>query len=95
MHYVCIKVPAKDFSTGEWEQKEALVLEKSEWDRIRGHTQFLHKDAEYAEQQNRLQENLKEYSRFTTKDWKNTFQVRKDIAFTYMFSMENKNIRAY
>ncbi|XP_021916362.1 coiled-coil domain-containing protein 173-like isoform X2 [Zootermopsis nevadensis] len=67
-----------DYSTGEWEQKEALVLEKSEWYRIRGHKHFLNKEAEYAEQQHRLHENLKKYSRFMIKDWENTLQKKKE-----------------
>jgi hypothetical protein len=33
------------------EMKTLLVLEKSKWDRIKGHMQFLHKDAEFKDQQ--------------------------------------------
>jgi hypothetical protein len=49
-------------------------LGKSEWDRITGHRQFLHKDAEYEENQ-MLQEKLKEKSIFMVKDEENTIQV--------------------
>jgi hypothetical protein len=51
-----------------------LVLDKAEWDRITGHRQFLHKDAEY-EENKMLQEKLKRKSIFMVKDEENTMQV--------------------
>lgn len=51
-----------------------LVLDKSEWDRITGHRKFVHKDAEYEENQ-MLQEKLKGKSIFMVKDEKNKMQV--------------------
>jgi len=51
-----------------------LVLNKSEWDRITGHRQSLHKDAEYEENQ-MLGEKLKGKSIFMVKDEENTMQV--------------------
>lgn len=77
MYSVFIDLPEKDFSTGKLERKEALVIHKSEWDRIRAHTQLLQKDEEYREQQHMLQEKLKEKSKLMIKDWENTLQVRK------------------
>jgi len=50
------------------------VLNKSEWDRITGHRQFLHKDTEYEESQ-MLREKPKEKSIFMVKDEENTMQV--------------------
>jgi hypothetical protein len=50
------------------------VLDKSEWDRITGHRQFLHKDAEY-EENRMLREKLKRKSIFMVKDEENTMQV--------------------
>jgi hypothetical protein len=77
IYSVSINIPAKDYSTEALKQNEALVLGKLEWDRITGHNNFLHRDAEYAEEQHRAHENLKEYSKFMIKDWQNTLQVRK------------------
>jgi hypothetical protein len=57
------------------------VLDKSEWDRIRGHIQLLHKDAEYEEKQ-MLWEKLKEKSIFMVKDWEKTIQVRKYMVWS-------------
>ena len=59
--------------------KTLLVLEKSEWDRIKGHMQFLHKDAAYKDQQ-MLWEKLNKKSILMTKDWEQTRQVRKYIS---------------
>jgi hypothetical protein len=77
MHSVFIDLPEKYFSTGKLEKKEALVIQKSEWDRIRAHTQYLQKAEECKEQQNILQEKLKEKSKLMIRDWENTLQVRK------------------
>ena len=65
----------KNLITRKVEQKTLLVLDKSERDRIQGHVQFLHKDAEYEDQQ-MLQEKLKEKSILMVKDWEKTRQVR-------------------
>lgn len=58
------------------------MLDKSEWDRIRGHMQFLHKDAEHEEKQ-MLREKLKEKSISVVKEWEKSMQVRKYIAWSY------------
>jgi hypothetical protein len=63
-------------------QKTLLVLDKSEWDRIKGHMQFLHKDAEY-EDQRMLREKLRKKSILMVKDWEKTRQVRKYISWSY------------
>jgi hypothetical protein len=65
----------KNLITRKVEQKTLLVLDKSERDRIQGHVQFLHKDAEYEDQQ-MLQEKLKDKSILMVKDWEKTRQVR-------------------
>jgi hypothetical protein len=79
MYSVFIDIPEKYFSTGKMEKKEALVMHRSQWDRMRAHTQFLQKAEEYKEQQHILQEKLKEKSKLMIKDWENTLQVRKCV----------------
>ncbi|GFG36523.1 hypothetical protein Cfor_03219, partial [Coptotermes formosanus] len=66
-----------DLITRKLEHKTVLVLDKSEWDRIRGHIQLLHKDAEYEEKQ-MLWEKLKEKSIFMVKDWEKTIQNERE-----------------
>jgi hypothetical protein len=68
-------LPEKFSNTGKLEQ--ALVIHKSEWDRIKAHTQFLQKDEDHKEQQRILHAKLKEKSKVMIKNWENTLQVRK------------------
>jgi len=73
--------PTKDLITRKLEQKTVLVLDKSEWDRITGHRQFMHKDTEYEENQ-MLREKLRGKSIFMVKDAENTIQVWKYMAWS-------------
>jgi hypothetical protein len=83
MHSGHSDIPSKDLSNGKWQRQKVLVLDKSELERIREHTQFFQKDIEYAKQQYMLREKLKEESRLMVKDWHNTLQVSKCITWTY------------
>jgi hypothetical protein len=82
MYSVIADLPEKNFNTGKLGTKEALVIHKSEWDRIRAHTQLLQKDEEYREEQHMLQEKLKEKSKLMIKGWQNTLQVRNYMNWT-------------
>ncbi|KAJ4440073.1 hypothetical protein ANN_08205 [Periplaneta americana] len=74
MNSVPIELPVREFNTGKWVKQDALVLDKSEWNRIKGHMQFLYKDTEYAEEQHMMREKIKEKSQLIIKDWDNTLQ---------------------